>query len=199
GHRVETAEVEAVLRGHPAVTAAVAAKHDHRLIAYLVCDGTPPPTEELHRHLRKTLPEHMIPSTFIPLASLPLTGNGKLDRRALPEPGTDRPDLVTGFHEAATPTEQALVEIWSDLLKLDQIGVTDNFFDLGGHSLLATQVVTRIRQRFGVSVGVGTFFNQPTVREIAENVEDAILAEIEDMSETDALRELGDADPEAPR
>jgi amino acid adenylation domain-containing protein len=199
GHRIEPGEVQLTLTNHPAVAHAVVTEHDGRLIAYLVPNGELPGGEQLRDYLRRTLPEHMVPSAFLPLDALPLTANGKLDRRALPEPGSERPELVTGFQGADTPTEQALVEIWADLLKLDRIGVTDNFFDLGGHSLLVTQVVTRIRQRFGVSVGVGTFFNQPTVREIAENVEEAILAEIEEMSETEALRELGDADPEDPR
>ncbi|WP_203737931.1 non-ribosomal peptide synthetase, partial [Actinoplanes italicus] len=172
GYRVETAEVEAVLRTHPVVTSAVAAKHDDRLVAYLVCDDVPPTAGELQKHLRKTLPEHMIPSTFIPLGSLPLTGNGKLDRRALPAPDSDRPELATAYRAPVTAAEEILASLWADLLKLDRVGVTDNFFDLGGHSLLATQAVTRIRALFGVNLSVAAIFDRPTVAGLA-----ALLAE----------------------
>ncbi|WP_219536842.1 alpha/beta fold hydrolase, partial [Nonomuraea guangzhouensis] len=170
GHRIEPAEIEHTLTTHPTITNALITLHHDRLIAYLVPtdqdDGIPASTE-LRDHLRATLPDHMIPTTYIELPAFPRTPNGKIDRRALPAPDTTRPDLTDTYQAPTTPTQQLLATIWTDLLNLDQIGTTDNFFDLGGHSLLATQAITRIRTS-GYEVSLGDLFDHPTIAELAQ-------------------------------
>ncbi|MFG2169734.1 amino acid adenylation domain-containing protein, partial [Micromonospora chersina] len=179
------------LTNHPAITHAIITKNNERLIAYLVCDHTPPTTQELQNHLHKTLPEHMIPSVFITLDALPLTGNGKLDRNALPAVDSSRPNLGNAYRAPATPAEEILASVWTDLLKLDRVGVTDNFFDLGGHSLLATQAVTRIRALFGVNLSVAAIFDRPTVAGLAELLaESGTGAQVPPIIATDRGRPL---------
>jgi len=113
----------------------------------------------------------MVPGAFVVLEALPLTPNGKVDRRALPAP--DASALPGAVYEApATPTEEAVAEMWRDILKVPRVGATDNFFELGGHSLLATQVVARIRNVLSVTLPVRTLFEARTVRELAKRVDD---------------------------
>ena len=109
----------------------------------------------------------MVPSTFVVLDSLPLTANGKIDRRALPALDQVRAESAEAYAAPRTPVEQRLVEIWSEVLGADQVGIHDNFFDLGGHSLLATQTVSRIRDAFQVDIPLSTVFEKPTVKELA--------------------------------
>ncbi|WP_345144814.1 amino acid adenylation domain-containing protein, partial [Dactylosporangium darangshiense] len=190
GHRVEPAEIQHALTAHPHITTAVVTVHDQQLTAYLIADGVPP-ADELRAHLLRTLPEHMIPTHYIELTQLPLTANGKLDRTALPAPDSTRPNLTTTYQPPTTPTEELLAGIWAELLHLDQIGVTDNFFDLGGHSLLATQAITRIRTTFDIDLRVDEFFDAATVKSVAELVETKIMYEIEQLSDDEVLRGLG--------
>jgi acyl carrier protein len=111
----------------------------------------------------------MVPSAFVMLAELPLTANRKIDRRALPAPGAEA--VVRGEYVAPrTPTEQTLSGIWCEVLRLDRVGVHDNFFELGGHSLLAMRVVVRIRDRLGVELLLRTFFEAPTLVELAGRI-----------------------------
>ncbi|MEU6432678.1 condensation domain-containing protein, partial [Microbispora sp. NPDC046973] len=119
----------------------------------------------------------MIPSAFIELTAFPLTPNGKIDRAALPTLEGVRPVLATEFVAPGTPTEELLTSIWADLLGLDRVGVTDNFFDLGGHSLLATQVITRIRAALGTDTGVAAIFDHPTVGELAAVIDTGTASE----------------------
>jgi acyl carrier protein len=148
---------------------------DRRLIAYVVADSRRAPEllspGELREFMQDRVPDYMVPSTFVLLEKLPLNSNGKVDRRALPEPGGDRPDLGPAFVAPATPLEKSLAEIWSELLQLQGIGVHDNFFDLGGHSLLATQLVSRIRGRFGVDFPLRDVFRAPTIAELADAIQ----------------------------
>ncbi|HEV7508685.1 MAG TPA: amino acid adenylation domain-containing protein [Thermoanaerobaculia bacterium] len=195
GFRVETGEIESVLTAHPGVrAAAVILREDDpgspRLVAYVIgTDGAEPPsTTELRRHLADHLPEHMMPAVFVPLPALPLTGSGKVDRRALPRPGGERPSLEREYVPPASDVEEALVEIWAESLKIARVGVQDNFFELGGHSLLATQVITRIRERLRVDVPLIALFQMPTVEQLAVLVEEKIL---------DALEALEDAEVQA--
>ncbi|MFG2168856.1 phosphopantetheine-binding protein, partial [Micromonospora chersina] len=174
------AETEAALTQHPNIKTAIVTTHHDRLIAYLIPDGTLPTTDQLREHLRATLPEHMIPAVFVPLDALPLNANGKLDRVALPNPDTDRPDLSSAYLPPITPTEQTLADIWGDLLGLDRIGIDDDFFDLGGHSLLATQAVSRIRAAFTVELPLAALFDQPTIRGLAVVVTQRLLGENSD-------------------
>ncbi|WP_433234970.1 amino acid adenylation domain-containing protein [Actinomadura nitritigenes] len=181
GHRVEPGEVESVLAGHPRVrAAAVVARKDASgatgLIAYFVPGGEPPDVGELRSFLRRRLPEPMIPGAFVALESLPLTTAGKLDRGALPAPGTGRPDLPAAFVEPATATEQVIADIWRGVLRIDRVGAHDDFFDLGGHSLYAAQVVAQVRARLEAEVPVAAIFDAPTLTSFAAVVDQAAQA-----------------------
>ena len=123
----------------------------------------------------------MIPSTFVFLDSLPLTPNGKIDRGALPAPTSARPELVETFAAAGTPTEEVLAGLWTELLGVEQVGIHDNFFDLGGHSLLATQVISRVRELFHVEIALRQLFETPTVADLAQSIEIALLKETKEL------------------
>ncbi|GAA1973185.1 non-ribosomal peptide synthetase [Kitasatospora viridis] len=196
GFRIELGEIEAVLAQHPRLRAvAVVAREvqpgDRRLVAYLVGeDGTVPDPAELRLFLGDQLPEYMIPSLWVPLAELPLTSSKKVDRRALPTPEPDRAQLTTAYLAPRTPLETALAGIWADILRLDRVGVDDGFFDLGGHSLLATRVLAQIRQAFGVDLPLRRLFEAPTVALLAESVEQAVEAQIAELSDEEVERLL---------
>ncbi|MFF3739348.1 amino acid adenylation domain-containing protein [Streptomyces sp. NPDC002566] len=166
GHRIELGEIETALRDLPGITDAAAAVHHGRLVAYLI--GT---TDHPKAALADVLPGYMVPSTFLTLDALPLTPNGKIDRKALPAP--DPSAAVSGLVPARDAREQALCEIFAEVLGLPAVGIDDSFFDLGGHSLLATKVVSRIRARLGVEVAVRTLFHAPTVAELAARLDGA--------------------------
>ena len=173
GFRIEPGEIEAVLREHAGVQQAVVVARedvpgDKRLVAYVVPNlGFMLTTSELHRFLKSKLPDYMIPYAFISLDRLPITPNGKLDRKALPAPEQGRPELAESFVAARNPTEEALAQIWAKVLRLERVGVRDNFFELGGHSLLATQVLSRIRRAFAIEIPLRSLFDSPTVEELA--------------------------------
>ena len=179
GVRIELGEIETWLRTHPAIQdGAVVCREDSpgkkQLVAYMV--SVPETTlepESLRAYLKTTLPDYMLPTAFVQLDTLPLTANGKVDRRALPPPDTTNRHFMPAATPPRTPQENILVEIWQDLLKVDQIGVHDNFFALGGHSLLATQVRARIKTRLQVDLPLRTFFEQATVASLAKAVEQA--------------------------
>ena len=143
---------------------------------------------EWRHFLEQKLPEYMIPSAFVTLNTLPLTSNGKIDRRALPAP--DRIDLTSGDALAAprTELEHLLSGIWAQVLGISTLGIHDNFFELGGHSLLATQIITRVRETFGVELPLRSLFIGATVAELALVIEGLLLREIEDLSEIEAER-----------
>jgi acyl carrier protein len=122
---------------------------------------------ELRRILKERLPEHMVPSAFVFLDVLPMTGSGKIDAAALPAPDASRPELDSAYCGPRTPADEALVEIWKSVLLLDRVGVRDNFFELGGHSLLATQVISRAREAFHVDVPLRDLFVNPTIEDLA--------------------------------
>jgi acyl carrier protein len=141
----------------------------------------------------------MLPSAFVMLDSLPLTANGKVDRKALPPPDQSRPDQAVSFVEPSTATEKKIAEIWAQLLKVDLIGIRDNFFDLGGHSLLATRLISRLRQTFHMDIPLRSLFENPTVAELAAEIAQIqakhsmpkiaeLLADLESLSEEDAQR-----------
>ncbi|MGW9087949.1 amino acid adenylation domain-containing protein [Streptomyces yangpuensis] len=166
GHRIELGEIETALRRLPGITDAATAVHHGRLVAYLI--GT---TDDPKASLAATLPEYMLPSAFLTLDALPLTPNGKVDRKALPTP--DPAAAVSGQLPGRNPREQALCEIFAEVLGLPSIGIDDSFFDLGGHSLLATKVASRIRARLGAEVTIRTLFQAPTVAELAARLDEA--------------------------
>ncbi|MEU6432601.1 amino acid adenylation domain-containing protein, partial [Microbispora sp. NPDC046973] len=175
GHRIEPAEIEQALSAHPAIAAALVTVHEQRLVAYLVgSDGEIPPTTDLRRLLRESLPEHMIPATYVELAAFPLTRNGKIDRAALPAPDDARSE---DYQAPGTVTEEVLAGIWADLLNVDRVGATDDFFELGGHSLLATQAVSRIRTVFATEVSLSVLFHHPTISKLAAFIDAAEATE----------------------
>ncbi len=173
GFRIEPGEIEAVLRRHPAVDDCVVAARedvpgDRRLVAYVVGGAR---ADELREHLRRSLPEHMVPAAFVGLESLPLTASGKLDRRALPAP--DYGSAAERYVAPRTPAEEVLAGIWAETLRLERVGAHDSFFELGGHSLLATRVMSRVRDVFGVELPLRALFEAPTVAGLAGRVEAA--------------------------
>lgn len=175
GFRIELEEIEAVLRLHPGVSEAVVNVHEpnrggKRLAAYVVADSDLVPADsELRRFLKQKLPDYMLPSVFMQLDALPLTPNGKVDRKALPDPKKGRPEeLKRDFVGARTEVEQKLVDIWSELLGVERVGVNNNFFELGGHSLIAMQINDRIRSMLNTELPLRTLFELPTIRELAE-------------------------------
>ncbi|MGH8770750.1 MAG: non-ribosomal peptide synthetase, partial [Burkholderiales bacterium] len=177
GYRIELGEIEATLVQHPQVReAAVLVREDHpqdqRLVAYVVPidSSSPASADELRSFLKTLLPDYMLPSSFVALDQMPLTPNGKLDRKALPIPDQTRADFEESFVAPRTPNEEMLAAIWAEVLKLERVGIHDNFFDLGGHSLLATQIVSRTRKTFSVESSLRDLFEQPTVAGFAEAI-----------------------------
>ncbi|ATL28461.1 Siderophore biosynthesis non-ribosomal peptide synthetase modules, Bacillibactin synthetase component F [Streptomyces formicae] len=179
GFRVELGEVEAAIATHPDVAqVAVVAREDQpggkRLVAYAVpregaeVDGT-----EIRRYLSGRLPEFMVPAAVVVLEALPLTANGKLDRRALPAP--DYAGAVAG-RGPRNGHEQVLCAAFAEVLGVERVGIDDNFFDLGGHSLLATRLISRIRTRLGVELPLRALFEGPSVVQLAERVVEAGVA-----------------------
>ncbi|MDF5715802.1 MAG: thioester reductase domain-containing protein, partial [Rhizonema sp. NSF051] len=182
GFRIELGEIEAVLSSHPNVRQTVVIATQEmvgatRLVAYLVASAQPAPsTSELRAFLSQKVPEYMIPSAFVGLDSLPLTPNGKLDRKALPNPELAQPSLEKTFVAPRTPTEEVLAEIWTQVLRLERVGVKDNFYDLGGHSLIATQLVFHIRNTFKVELPLHVLLETPTVAGMAETIDHVLQA-----------------------
>ena len=199
GFRIELGEIERALAAHPAVREVVVVARETRtaekaIVAYLS------PTQEnlptvglaleaseaapslvapqnsvlssslLRTYLQAKLPEYMIPSAFVLLETLPLTSNGKVDRRALPSPEYSRDKLEQEYVGPRTEDEQTVANIFAEILRIEQLGINDNFFDLGGHSLLATQVLTRLLEKFNVEVSLRRLFETPTVAGLAQAI-----------------------------
>ncbi|MBZ5536434.1 MAG: amino acid adenylation domain-containing protein [Acidobacteriia bacterium] len=174
GFRVELEEIESVLDQHPGVQECVVVMRedtpgDKRLVAYLVPRNQGKPVvSELRSLLKQKLPDYMVPGTFVILDSLPLSPNGKVDRRALPIPDASRPDLEEKYIAPRNPVEEVLVGILGEVLGLERVGIHDNFFELGGHSLMATRAVGRIRDAFELELPLRRLFEAPTAAELAD-------------------------------
>jgi hypothetical protein len=173
GQRLELGEIEAVLTRHAGVREAVVVAREHapgdvRLAAYVTAaDTTAPAAGDLAAHLREHLPEYMIPASFTALDALPLTPSGKTDRKALPEPRTDRSGRGTRFVAPQDGLEQALAGMWRALLGIERVGVRDNFFDLGGHSLLMAEFRTGLASTLGHELTMVELFQHPTIASLA--------------------------------
>ncbi|MCB0167720.1 MAG: amino acid adenylation domain-containing protein, partial [Anaerolineae bacterium] len=206
GYRIELGEIEAVLRHYPAIqNSVVIAREDRggdkRLVAYVVREQPSGALDEesqlftddaslttaLRRFLQTKLPEYMVPTAIVVLPTLPLTPNGKVDRRALPTPEQHAP---ANYVSPRTPTEMTLAAIWAEVLRVEPVGVEDNFFDLGGHSLLATQVVSRIRHHFQIELPLRRLFEQPTIAALAETVTQARQTDLPPIEPADRTQPL---------
>jgi amino acid adenylation domain-containing protein len=177
GFQVEPAEIEALLRRQEAVQEGVVVGRkdsygDTQLVAYCVPQpGRSLASTELRQYMKAWLPEYMVPSFFVLLEQLPLLPNGKVDRAALPAPNQMRPELEHAYVAPRTQIEEALAEMYADVLGLKQVGIYDNFFaHLGGHSLLGTQLLSRVRKRFRIELSIRSFFQNPTVSQLAEAI-----------------------------
>jgi aspartate racemase len=174
GYRIELGEIEAVLGQHPGIREVkVLAYEDHpgdkKLAAYIVIETNQPATgSDLRNYLREKLPGYMIPSVFISLDSLPLTPNGKVDYRALPDPHGQYAREKNAYVAPRDGTEEFICQLWSGALKIDRVGIDDDFFSLGGHSLLAAKLFARLDEKFGRSLPLGVLFAAPTIRSLAE-------------------------------
>ena len=207
GYRVELGEIETALLTHPQVKEAGVTAWDREpgekyLVGYVVLrQGSVLNVSELNEFLRNTLPDYMLPSTFVFLESLPLT-NGKLNRNELPKPGNSRPKLTIAYSAPRNDVEKTLSGIWCDVLSLDEVGRDDNFFELGGHSLAASRVISRVIQTFQLELPINALFDAPTVAEMAAIIAlnqtkracheelARMLSELDSMSEEDAQKLL---------
>ncbi|MBD2339092.1 amino acid adenylation domain-containing protein [Calothrix sp. FACHB-156] len=182
GFRIELGEIEAKLATHPQIKQTVVTTQAETLIAYFVPEAEAPSSSELRHYLKQQLPEYMLPAGYVCLDTFPLTPNGKLDRNALP-----KADLTTygavKYIAPRTEKEQAIATIIASVLHLEQVGIEDNFFEIGGNSLNAMQVVSRLRQTFGVELPLRRLLEVPTVLELAASIEQ-ILATVQKLQST---------------
>ena len=177
GYRIELGEIEAVLVQHPAVAQSVAGVRedrpgDQRLVAYVVAQaGGRIEEAELRAWVKTRLPDYMVPVRVVAVERFALTPNGKVDRKQLPAVEYQRLEGDEAYQAARTPVEEVMAGIWAEVLKLEQVGVADDFFQLGGHSLLGTQVMSRVRSALAVELPLRALFEAPTVRGLAQKVE----------------------------
>ena len=177
GYRIELGEIETVLGQHPAVRQAVVLARedvpgDKRLVAYVVLQpGHTATIVELKQQVMQALPGYMLPWAFVFLEALPLTPNGKLDRRGLPAPDASHSDGRETFVAPRNRVEETIADIWSQVLRIEQVGVHENFFELGGHSLLIMQVISRLRSALGVELLPTHFDEAQTVAQLAASIE----------------------------
>jgi amino acid adenylation domain-containing protein len=173
GYRIELREIEAVLGQHPRVRETVVLTRevspgDKRLVAYVVTGGNQVEINALRDFLKQKLPDYMVPSAFVFLDTLPLTANGKIDRRALPAPQYDHQQASDNFVTPRDVLEESIAKIWREVLRLECIGVHDNFFELGGHSLTAMQISARLRRTLRSEIALRDMFDFPTIAQFAE-------------------------------
>jgi non-ribosomal peptide synthetase component F/thioesterase domain-containing protein/acyl carrier protein len=180
GHRVELGEVEAGLQRLPEIREAVVVAHqdaggEPRLVAYITpIVGCTPVIPEVRKHLEERLPSPMVPDAFVMLDAFPLTPNGKIDRKALPNPEKTRPEGGWQFVAPRNGIEQDLAQIWTQTLGIERIGIKDSFFDLGGNSLSAAQMMVTLHQHFGVEFPLQILFERPTVARLADKLSEVM-------------------------
>jgi acyl carrier protein len=176
GFRVELGEIESALAGHGGVREALVIDRGGgegaRLVAYFVPSGQEVPTPgALFRHVRDRLPDYMIPAAFVSVDAFPLTGNGKLDRAALPDPPAVRPEVAAAYVEPEGALAGTIADVFGTLLGLDRVGLHDNFFDLGANSLVLVQVQRVLRKRLAREIPVTLLFRFPTVAALAAHLD----------------------------
>jgi amino acid adenylation domain-containing protein len=175
GFRVEAGEVAAALNAHPAIEASVAvaggdSSAERQLVAYVVAAGEQPQDEEVSRFLADSLPEYMVPSKYVWLEEIPVTEHGKVDRKALPDPGTAAAPAAPAGAQPENQTEATVAAIVAELLEVPSVGMDENFFLLGGHSMLGAQLIVRLEDLFGVEISLRYLFDHPTPAELAAEV-----------------------------
>src|SRR5260221_327732 len=196
GHRIEPQEIITVLERHPEIEASFVWAYsdpsgNQRLVAYVVpTTDTPPQPSDLRNFLGAHLPSHMLPSAFVQLTQLPLSPHGKLDRAALPQPTTENILRDDSLEAHESTSAQHLSVVLSALLGVKRVGSEDNFFTLGGHSLMGAQLITKIRENFGVELSLRCLFEEPTPRGMSAEIEKLIHARFAAMSEEEAQRLL---------
>jgi acyl carrier protein len=193
GYRIELGEIETVLESHEGVERAVVvakeeAGGDKRLVGYVVKRAGAEVLEmgQLREHVREQLPEYMVPAVLMELEKLPLSPNGKIGRKSLPEPGGEPERSGREYVEAKTAAERLLAELWSELLRVKRVGVRDNFFELGGHSLLATQMISRLRKALQMEVPLRRVLESPTIEGLVQ-----VITELTGKRET--VEEIAEA------
>ncbi len=191
GFRIEPNEIVRALGKNPLVRESAVVLRGERLVAYIVPNSAIELSERgLQEGLRKILPDYMMPSVFVMVDWLPYTENGKLDRKALPEPSVQNTVRDDEFEAPSNPLEEQIAATVCELLFLDRVGASDNFFLLGGHSLFGAQLVDRLNRDFEVELTLRSVFDYPTVAGLASEIEDAIMARVESMSEEEAQKLL---------
>jgi amino acid adenylation domain-containing protein len=174
GYRIEPGEIEAVIGEHPAVQDVVVvareeASGDRRLVAYIVGrDGLRPTAADVRGYVARALPDYMVPSGFVLLDSLPMTANGKIDRRALPAPGAE--ERAATYVAPRNEVEQIMAAAWADVLAAENVGVCDNFFELGGHSLSAVRLITRLRAALAIDLPLRSIFLESTIAGLSKHI-----------------------------
>jgi amino acid adenylation domain-containing protein len=196
GHRVEPGEITALLNRHPAIRSSCVAAYannsgESSLVAYLVAaSNARPNAAELRTFLGESLPDYMVPPTFVIVADLPMTAHGKVDRTALPKPTAENQLSDDPFEAPQSETERWLASFLTGLLGVARVGRDDNFFNLGGHSLMGAQLIAKVQQRFGVELPLRSLFDRPTIAEISSEIERLVHAKLQTMTDEEAQRLL---------
>ena len=199
GYRIELGEIEAMLNQHPAIEEAVVDARaeqvgDKRLVAYFVLKSDfkdqAPSSSELRNYLKDNLPEYMVPGIFMAIDQMPRTPIGKIDRKSLPAPDQDRPELEHEYVAPRNPVEQMIADLWAKTIGVEKVGIYDNFFDLGGHSLMATQIISRLRNTYNVEIPLRKLFEAPTVANLAMVIAEAQAAQVGEEELGEMLDEL---------
>ncbi|NLD94796.1 MAG: amino acid adenylation domain-containing protein [Fibrobacter sp.] len=183
GFRIEPGEIEKTICSFDGVKAAVvvaketSGKSEKILVGYLLADFEAIPVSALRKHMAKHLPEYMVPSKFVKLDSFPLNANGKVSKKALPEPKTDRPLLQRSYKSPDSELEQKIASIWESHLNLEPVGIEDNFFELGGTSLIAGMIINTIQNTISKQVSIVSLFQNPTVRTLSLAIKNSTTTE----------------------
>ncbi|MFF9405985.1 amino acid adenylation domain-containing protein [Streptomyces anandii] len=197
GYRIELGEIETAIMQHPDIRAAVTVVQGEprgakRLVAFVVPQTTHDVPQDLRDFLGNKLPRYMVPDVYVEIDALPLTANGKVDRRALVVPEQAVEEAAPPYEAPRTPIEEAIAEVWAGMLQVERVGIHDNFFALGGDSLMAMRAVVRLRKALGTELPIRVLFDSQTLEDTALVVEDHILAEIEELTEEEAQALLAD-------
>ncbi|MET9579512.1 amino acid adenylation domain-containing protein [Streptomyces massasporeus] len=191
GYRIELGEIESALMQHPDIRAAVAVVHGEprgakQLVAFVVPQTAHEVPQDLRDFLGTKLPRYMVPDVYVEIDALPLTANGKVDRRALVVPEQVAEESAAPYEAPRTPVEEVVAEVWASMLGIERVGVHDNFFALGGDSLMAMRAVVHLRKALGTELPIRVLFDSQTLEDTALVIEDHLLAEIEELSEEEA-------------